>query len=112
MRKAFAGTRTTQARLQALAAHASGAPAVLLIETKVVFDSVLDTKYRWTVYVKTTLSKSSNPGSPISQQASYPVFLDFDHEREPEALNAAAPQMTEQVARIADDYVGEQRGDR
>ena len=50
-------------------------------------------KYRWTVYVKATIAKTSDLSSALTQEASYPVFLDFDHERDPEA--AAAVRSTD-----------------
>jgi glycosidase len=97
--------RTSQARLQDLAKRAQGAPLVLLVEARVIYDSVIDVKYRWSVYVKATIARTNDLGSALSQQSTFPAFLDFDHEREPEAAVAVAPQIMDQVSRLADDLI-------
>lgn len=107
MYASFVDRRSTNARLQYLSDESPDAAAVLLVETRAEFYSQIDMKYRWTVSVKATFARRGDLASAVGQSGSYGVFLDFDHEREEEALTAAAPLVDAQLARIADDFIGE-----
>ena len=60
---------------------------LLLIETHAQFFSQLNGRFRWTVAVQLQLTAGS--GAPFVQQFSVPIFHQFHHEREAEAVAAA-----------------------
>ena len=76
---------------------------LLLIETKAQFFSQLNGRFRWTVDVQLHLSAQS--GTPFVQQFSVPVFHQFHHEREAEALEAAQEVILRHVDILLDDYI-------
>lgn len=104
--QAFAGRRTTPQRLAWLAERADGAPLLLLVETEVAFYSQLEGRYRWTVEVHLTIASTSDPGASVTRSFEVPVFLQFHHEREPEALDAAAPVIERRLASLVDAWLG------
>jgi hypothetical protein len=103
---AFASKRATAMRLQHLAQTAPRADLILLVETKAVFYSLLNGRYRWMVNAKATLAKRTALGEALTTTLDFPVFLDFDHQREPDALAAASSLLADQVGRLADQYIG------
>lgn len=102
---AFRMKRTTAQRLAVLA-HAPNDPELLvLVETRTRFYSQLNGRYRWTVDAKITLAKAGARDEAVSVEADIPVFLDFDHQRERDALAAAGPRIADEVARLADEMI-------
>jgi hypothetical protein len=93
---AFAARRDTSRRLEYLAPD----HLTLLTETEVAFYSQLSGRYRWTVTVHLTLAPSQ-----LSDTFEVPVFLDYSHEREPAALEAAAPVIARHVGQLMDAYL-------
>jgi glycosidase len=102
----FGRVRDTAGRLARLGALDPEAEAVLLVETQAVFYSQLAGRYRWTVYARLTLADRAAPQAALSERRELPVVLDFAHQRESEALEAAAESLARRVAALADDYVG------
>lgn len=104
--KDFAARRATQLRLQALAAAAPGAELVLLVETKATFYSLLNGRFRWSVRAKATLARRDALADAVSSDLDFPAFLDFEFQREPEVLTAAAATIADHVGRLADQFLG------
>lgn len=102
VREEALGSRTLARRLEALDA-ATTTPLVLVVETSAEYFSQLNGRYRWTVSVRMALAQDGAPGGALLREFGVPVFLEFHHEREPEALVAAAPL----VARKLEGLVGE-----
>lgn len=92
----FQKSRDTARRLDALALPGN----VLLVETEVAYYSLLSGRYRWTVDVTLTLSPAG-----LTDTFEVPVFLEFQHEREAEALAAATPVITRHVDDLVDDWL-------
>ncbi|MBS1152529.1 MAG: glucosyl hydrolase family protein [Myxococcaceae bacterium] len=96
---ALSGVRFTAQRLEALRA-ADPAGWVLLIEARATFFSQLEGRFRWTVSVK--LTASSKPGELVEDTFSVPALLQFEHEREPQALAAVAGSIAQRAGTLLD----------
>ena len=92
-------TQRTSAQRQALYEQRP----LLLIETRAQFFSQLNGRFRWTVEVQLHLRSQS--GTPFVQQFSVPVFHQFHHEREAEAIEAAQEVILRHVDILLDDYI-------
>ncbi len=104
-REALEASRETVQRLRALDADAGEARILLLAETKVVFYELLQGRYKWTVYAKFTVARKGDLATATSVEVNLPVFLLYDHEREPEAMRAAAPGLAERAAALVDGFL-------
>ena len=104
--KPFATRRATPHRLAWLAENAGGAKLLFLVQTEVEFYSQLSGRYRWTVKVTASVADASKPEEAVTSEFTVPVFLQFHHEREPEALEAAQPVIERQVGYLLDEYLG------
>lgn len=93
------GPRLTARRLEALR-QADPSGWVLLVEARASFFSQLEGRYRWTVAVK--LTASSKPGEVIEDAFSVPAVLQFEHEREPQALAAVAADIAQRAGTLLD----------
>ena len=93
----FQQQRLTPQRLESL-----GAPT-LLIETYVEFYSQLEGRFRWEVTLKLSLKQSN--GQVLYRESNIPVFHQFHHQREQEALLAAAPIIKREIRRLLDDHL-------
>ena len=81
---------------------------LLLIETQAQFYSQLEGRFRWTVDVQLSLRSAEN--TYFSRSFSVPVFHQFHHQREEEALEAAQELILRQLRGLLDDYIrGEAR---
>ena len=94
----FEGQRQTMQRLE----HVEDRP-LLLIETRVWYMSQLEGRFRWEVEVMMSLAGES--GSTIQREFSVPVFHQYHHQREQDALVAASPVILRQLGGMLDDYV-------
>ena len=101
----FAKKRTTGHRLAYLDERVGDVDLVLLLETKAVYYSHLNGRYRWTVHVRATLSAPGNREQMAERELEYAAFLDFDHERGTEALDAVSARIANAVGRLADDFL-------
>lgn len=100
--EAFATRRDTTRRLEVVA----GPDALLLVETDAAFYSQISGRYRWTVSVTLTLAPAG-----LTETFEVPVFLQFHHEREAEALAAATPVIVRRAGDLVDGWLaGEQAG--
>lgn len=102
----FAERRATPQRLSLLAELSPDAALLLLVEAEARFYSQLEGRYRWTVAVHTSVAPRGQLESGVSSDVEVPVFLQFHHEREAEALSAAAPVIQRQVEALLDATVG------
>lgn len=97
---AFATRRDTARRLE----HLAPAGNLLLVETEAAYYSILSGRYRWTVEVTLTLAPAG-----LTEQFEVPVFLEFQHQREADALAAATPVIARHVGDLVDAWLA---GDR
>ncbi len=98
--EAVQGARLTDTRLSALKAAAGGAQYVLLVELRVQFFSQLDGRYRWEV--GTALTAERPGGAQARDPFEVPIVLMFDHEKQPEAIVAAAPDIANRLGVLLD----------
>lgn len=99
---AVQGSRETGPRVRALAPALAGAP-VLLVETRPVYYSELNGQYRWTVGVVVTLQGGETPST---RSFDVPVFLQYHHQREADAVDAAAPVVARKIGEVLDGWLG------
>jgi hypothetical protein len=102
----FSQTRSTGRRLAELAKVAPEASLLLLVEAAPEFYSQLNGRYRWTVNVQVTLAPRAHIEEALTSEFKVPVFLQFYHEKEPEALKAAIPIIERHLSYLLDEYVG------
>lgn len=102
--EALAARRATAARLQHLATS-SQTPLVALVETKVRFYSLLNGRFRWEVHAVLSIARRDALADAMTHELDFPVFLDFDHQRENDALTYATRKLSDEVARLADDFL-------
>lgn len=98
--------RTSAHRLEWLVGQAQGADLLLLVQTQPRFYSQLGGQYRWTVQVEATVARAADPAGGETITFDVPVFLTYDHEREADALSAAAPAIARRVASLLDAWLG------
>ena len=96
----FQSVRQTEQRLTHLS------PPLLLIETSAEFFSQLNGRFRWTVSCKLTLVSADN--SRLIREFTTPVFHQFHHEREAEAIVAAEEVIRQQLRGLIEDYLRSQ----
>ncbi len=95
----WAAKRLTELRFAAVR-EASAAPWVALVELRPRFFSQMDGAYRWEVAARITLSRRD--GTPASDAVVFPVVLQHEHERETEAIQAAAADLATRVGALVD----------
>lgn len=98
--EAVSAQRLTDGRFDALKKAAGDAPFVLLVEQRVHFFSQLDGRYRWEV--GTALTAARSDGAKASDPFEIPVILMYDHEKEREAIAAAASDIANRVGVLMD----------
>jgi len=103
--EAFAIQRLTERRLRYLASLDVPGDLLLLVEAHPRFYSQLTGRYRWTVQVRASLARRDAVGDALTTERTLPVFLDYAHEREAEALAAAGPNIAREVGAMVDDFV-------
>jgi len=75
----------------------------LLIETEAQFYSQLNGRFRWEVHLSLTLLQAEN--EQLFRQTTIPIFHQFHHEREEEALLAAQTIILREINILIDDYL-------
>ena len=76
---------------------------LVLIEAKATFYSQLRGQNRWVVRVDATAVSPGAPENAIVRQFDVPVFLNYTHQREAEALTSAGPTISRRVERLVRD---------
>ncbi len=98
--EALKGQRLSDARFAALKAARPDAAFLLLVELRVHFFSQLDGRYRWEVAA--TLTAARGDGQQAREPFEVPVVLMYDHEKGPEAMASAAPDIANRVGALMD----------
>ena len=75
----------------------------LLIETQAQFFSQLNGRFRWEVKLQLTLVE--NDEQQLVRTSTIPIFHQFHHEREKEALLAAETIILREINLLMDDYL-------
>jgi hypothetical protein len=101
--QALGGSRNTQQRL-ALLSRADEAPFVLLLETRVVYYDELQGRFRWVVYARLSVARRDDLAGAASSDFEVPVFLVYEHDREAEALRAAAAIISDRTGSLLDSF--------
>jgi glycosidase len=91
--------RVTVRRLEALR-QVQPTGFALLIEARPSFFSQHDGRYRWSVAVKVTVS--AKPGELAEDSFTVAALLQFEHEREAEALSAVSDEIAQRVGTLVD----------
>jgi|GEM_PF-1339692 len=102
---AFTHGRTTRFRV-AHVAVGSQADLVLVTETWARYGSQLGGRYQWTVQVTVSLAPVAHPEQVETSSFEVPVFLQYYHQQEAEAVEAAAPVIERRVGSLLDQYLG------
>ena len=102
---AFTKGRTTRFRVSHVAV-ATDTDLVLVVETFARSGSQLNGRYRWTVQVVASVAPGDRPEDLVTSEFNVPVFLQYHHEKEPEAVSAAAPVIERQVGHLLDQVLG------
>ena len=91
--------RLTELRADALA----GGPErwKLLVEVKARFFNQMTGRHRWNVSVRLSLAGPAN----VTEDFEVPVYLDFENQREAEAIAVAASEVAARVGRLLDDAI-------
>ena len=92
--------RITDTRKVALKNHQPDAPYFLLVELRVHFFSQLDGRYRWEV--ASSLTAMKNDGVETRDAFELPVILQYDHEKQSAAINAASTDIATRLGVLLD----------
>lgn len=96
--------RTLPNHRAAALVDANGASALLvLVEAKATFYSQLRGQNRWVVNVEATAVSPKSPENALVRRFDVPVFLNYTHQREAEALVSAGPMISRRVERLVRD---------
>lgn len=99
-----AGLRTTRGRLDALLATAPEPGHALLVEVRASFFSQLSGRYRWEVDMKATLAARADVALARVETAGVAAFLQYEHEREPDALAFVTRQLASSIGELVDQF--------
>lgn len=102
---AFSKARDSARRYAYLQKLAGGAPLLLLVEARAELFSQLNGRYRWNVNAKTSAGRANGQLAPVSGADDLGAFLQFNHEREPEALANVAPTIAEHTGILFDSFL-------
>lgn len=98
------GTRTLSGeRVKALNAGAQS-PYRLLVETRAVFFSQLDGRYRWTVGVRLTATRAAD-GASTSEEFNLPAVMQYDHQKGQAAVETVADEIARRAALVLDGLI-------
>ncbi len=102
----FAAARITRRRLELLARANPGAQALLLIETRATYDTLLNGRYRWTVSARATMARPGDLNDAVSVDVDLPAVLDYDFQAAPDAIGLVSRQIADRVGHLADQFLG------
>ena len=95
---AFTQQRRSKQRIKSLEKR-----PLLLIETQAQFYAQLNGRFRWEVFVK--LNLIAEDAEEFSREFKVPVFQQFHHQREKEAILEAKPVILRNLSSLIDDYI-------
>jgi len=102
----FAAKRRTLHRVGYLSEHHANTDLLLLVEAEPRYFSLLSGRYRWTVDATLSLVPPGQPDVAVTTEVSFPLFMEFHHEREEAVLQAAAPVLERHLGHLLDEYLG------
>ena len=107
---ALAQMRGSLARLNLVAGDGEGALTtgswVMLVETQAEYYAQLEGRFRWVVAVQVGLGRTGQLERAALHGFEVPVFLPFVHQKEAEAIEAAAPVIAHRLGQILDEALG------
>jgi hypothetical protein len=84
--------------------RAAQAPYRLLVETRAVFFSQLDGRYRWTVGVRVSATRAAD-GAAVTEEFNLPAVMQFDHQKGSAAVEAVADEIARRTALALDGLI-------
>ncbi|MCB9796445.1 MAG: hypothetical protein H6741_27430 [Alphaproteobacteria bacterium] len=106
----FSTRQTTPQRLAWMAQQDGAGELLVLVATQVEFYSQMSGRWRWTVSVELTVAPKADLGQAVSSSFTVPVFMQFHHEREPEALVEASPVIERELGYLLDQVLSGMQG--
>lgn len=103
----FTNKRTSAQRLGWLVEQ-PGQTLVMLVETHASYYSEMNGRYRWTVSTNATLVPRDRPAEAVTSSFEIPVFLNFYHQKEDAALEAAVPVLSRRLGELVDAWLSAQ----
>lgn len=100
--EAFRARRSTEQRVKIISAQHPG-QFLMVVETEVRFYTYLSGKYRWNVSGRVTFVQPD--GVQQSSPFELASFLDYDHQKEAEALQYVEVAIAERVGQAADRFL-------
>ena len=104
--KSLASARTDEERFQAVLGDQAVEGLVVVVETRARYFSQLEGRYRWVVDVRAGVAQADAPDLGVVEVFEVPVFLQFEHEGEPDAVAAAEPVIRRHVTRLLRRHLG------
>ena len=98
----FSVVRDTPHRFARLSELQRGSPLLLLVELRAAYLTTANGRYTWKVFVKLTAGRRGSKEAPLSNEFELPATLQYDHEREPEAVSEVAPVIATRVGTLMD----------
>ena len=92
-------------RLIWLANQPGEAELVLLLDARADFFAQMIGRYRWLVRAELVLADPTNLDQAITRQLEVPVFLQYHHLREADALEAATPTLMREFGTMLDAWI-------
>ncbi|MCB9795463.1 MAG: hypothetical protein H6741_22385 [Alphaproteobacteria bacterium] len=102
---AFSTRQTSPQRMAWLAEQEGPGGLLVLVATQVEFYSQMNGRWRWTVSVELTVAPSGDLGQAVSSSFTVPVFMQFHHQKEPEALVEASPVIERELGYLLDQVL-------
>ncbi|MBT3220201.1 MAG: hypothetical protein HN348_14020 [Proteobacteria bacterium] len=102
---AFASKRRSLHRASFLSENHGGTDLLLMVEAEPRFFSLLTGRYRWTVDATISLWPPEALDETVSTVVSFPIFMEFHHEKEAEVLEAASPVLQRHLGHLLDEYL-------
>lgn len=82
-------------------------PLALLVETKAVYYSPMNGRYRWMVHTRLTAARRDRPEARLSRTLDLSAFVDFEHEREDRAVASVAATIAEAAGALLDELLAD-----
>ena len=95
---------STDHRIAWMTESASGAKAVLLVETEARFSTQVNGRYRWNVTGTISLVPTG-PEEPLTADLNIPVALVYSHQDEADALIEASPLVARRVGSLLEGWL-------
>jgi glycosidase len=96
--------RDSQQRYREVA-QLSDAPLVMLVELRVLYDGEMTEWYHWRVLGHLTMGRKDKPAEPSSRNYEDAAVLNYDHEREPQAMSLVAPSLAKTASELVDEVL-------